>query len=361
VETRNGSIDAFRVIAIWAVICVHSEPFMAATFDPNVRIYGEWLNQCVRVATPFFFLAAGYFFAVSLSRGATAGPLAARRIQRLILFFSFWSIVYILAPVEAYLQAPDAGYWSAVRVMISHSSSLHFFLSGSKFHLWFLTALSCALVLLAAACRLRLERGLMGLAIVLFFLGLLGGAYKATLIGLDLGINTRNGPFFSTIFVVTGFLIHRLGLQVTWRQALSLIALGVALRILELLWITGRYHTSPSDIDYLLGTYPFGVGIFTLLLTAQRLGEINWLVGLSRYSAGAYCAHMLVVELLGVRASAPGDPLWEIARPFAAFALTFALVASLGKVPLLRPVVTSALRHEGRRREQTAFAPRMMG
>jgi surface polysaccharide O-acyltransferase-like enzyme len=75
--------------------------------------------------------------------------------------------------------------------------------------------------------------------------------------------------------------------------------LGVVLRVLELLWITGRYHTSPSEIDYLLGTLPFSVGIFTLLLTAQRLGEINWLVGLSRYSAGAYCAHMLVVELFG--------------------------------------------------------------
>ena len=90
VGTRNHSIDAFRVIANWVVICVHTEPFMAARFGPEVRFFGELLNQFVRVATPFFFLASGYFFAVSLSRGAGAVPLAGKLIRRLIVFFLFW-------------------------------------------------------------------------------------------------------------------------------------------------------------------------------------------------------------------------------------------------------------------------------
>jgi surface polysaccharide O-acyltransferase-like enzyme len=339
-RTRNHSIDAFRVIANWVIICVHTAPFMAVPFSPEVRFFGALLNQFVRVATPFFFLAAGYFFAVSLERGAMAVPLARKLILRLMLFFAFWSIVYVLIPIDILFQMPEAGYWSAVRVMVSRSMSVRFFLNGTSIHLWFLPALSCALALLAAACRFRLERGLMGLAAALFLIGLVAGAYKATPIGFDLGMNTRNGPFFSTIFVVSGFMIQRLGLLPTLREAISLIVLGAALRILELLWITGQYGTSPSQIDYLLGTYPFGVGIFLLLLTTKRLGEIKWMVGLSRYSAGVYCAHGLMVALLRTRNPTLADPVWEIARPFAALALTFALVMSLAKVPKLRLVIT---------------------
>src|SRR5882757_1655156 len=339
-RTRIHSIDAFRAIANWAIICVHTVPFMVATFSPNVQFFVVLLNHFVRFATPFFFLAAGYFFAVSLERGAMAVPLARKLIKRLVLLFAFWSIVYVLVPIDILLDMPEAGYWSAVRVMMPRLISVRFFLNGTSIHLWFLPALSCALALLAAACRFRLERGLIGLSAALFLIGLAAGAYKATPIGLDLGMNTRNGPFFSTIFVVSGFMIHRLRLIPTLREAISLIVLGAALRILELLWITGQYGTSPSRIDYLLGTYPFGVGIFLLLLTAKRLGEIKWMVGLSRYSAGVYCAHGLIVALLRARHPVVAYPLWEIARPFAVLALTLALVMSLAKVPVLRPVMT---------------------
>src|SRR5579862_3026719 len=90
--SRNHSIDAFRVFAAWAVICVHTDPFTGPAFGPDVRLFGELLNQFVRVAVPFFFLASGYFYSVSLSRGEGPMPLAARLIRRLALFFLFWSV-----------------------------------------------------------------------------------------------------------------------------------------------------------------------------------------------------------------------------------------------------------------------------
>jgi surface polysaccharide O-acyltransferase-like enzyme len=339
-NVRNHSIDAFRVVANLGVICVHTGPFMGAAFDPGTRFYGELLNQFVRVATPFFFLAAGYFFGASLARGASALPLAAKLVKRLMLFFLFWSAVYVMAPIELYMAAPEAGYWTAVHIMVSRVLSPHFLLNGTKVHMWFLPALSISLALLAIACRFRLERWLMGLAIALYVVGLLAGAYKSTPLGFDLGMNTRNGPFFAAIFVVSGFMIYRRGLQVSLAWALGLIAGGVVLRIVELYWITGRYDTPPSGIDYLLGTYPFGVGIFFLMLSTKRLGEVGWMVRLSRYSAGVYCAHILIVELLKMKPPDPSDPLWEIARPFVALVLSFALVMSMSKVRVLRPVVS---------------------
>lgn len=338
--TRNHSIDAFRVIANWVIVCVHTAPFRGAGFSPDVRFCGELFNQFVRIATPFFFLTAGYFFAVSLSRGAEPLSLASKLIKRLLFFFVFWSVCYIAVPTDLLLRTPEAGYWAAVQVMIARTYSWHFLLNGNKVHLWFLPALSCALALLAAACRLRLERPFFWCAAALFLCGLLAGAYQATPVGLHFGLNTRNGPFFSTLFVASGFMIHRLDLQVSQRQALGLIALGVALRSIELLWISGRYGTAPSDIDYLLGTYPFGVGIFLILLKNRHLGEIRWMLSLSRYSAGVYCAHAFSVDLLMTMPLAVGDPFWEIARPFVALALTFALVMLLAKLPYVKSAMT---------------------
>jgi surface polysaccharide O-acyltransferase-like enzyme len=319
---------------------VHTKPFLAPTFDPGVLLFGALLSQSIRVAVPFFFMAAGYFFAVSLSRGAIAMPHAAKLIRRLALFLLFWSAVYIVVPIDVLFQAPGVGYWSAVRGMIHASRTIGFVLEGSKYHLWFLPALISALALLAVAVRLRLERSLIVFAVGLYLLGLIGGAYKSTPIGLDLGVNTRDGPFYGTIFVVSGFMIHRWNLKATLRQALGLVALGVALRAVELLWVSGKYNADLSEIDYLVGTYPFSIGIFMLLLNAKRLGEIKWLVWLSRYSAGFYCAHMLIVELLAGAPAMFGRPWWEIARPFIGFVLTFALVISLGRIRILRPVLT---------------------
>ena len=58
IASRNHSIDAFRVVANFGIVWVHAAPFLALTFDPEARFCGELLNQVVRVATPFFFLAA---------------------------------------------------------------------------------------------------------------------------------------------------------------------------------------------------------------------------------------------------------------------------------------------------------------
>ncbi len=315
---------------------------MTPGFGPRVKFFGELLNQFVRCATPFFFLAAGYFFAVSLARGAAPLPHAAKQIRRLAIFALFWSLVYVFLPIKRLLRAPDSGYWSAVLVVVRRAKQMPAALifNGSEAHLWFLPALGCALALLAIACHFRLERYFALLATGLFLFGLAGGAYEGTPIGIHLGINTRDGPFFSAIFVFTGFLIHALRVQVSARQALALVAFGVLLRILELLWVSGQYGASLNEVDYLLGTYPFGVGIFLWLLNGSRLGEVTWMVNLSRYSAGIYCAHMLFVNLLSARPLMVGNPLWEIARPFLILALTFVFVVTLARIRFLKPVLT---------------------
>lgn len=159
---RNHSLDAFRVIANWVIICVHTEPFMTPEFAAEVVFGGQLFNQFVRIATPFFFLTTGYFFAVSLSRGASPLKLAAVQIRRLAIFAAFWYSVYLLLPIHRLLKAPEGGYGSAVthelRRVLSHPVLTLF--HGTEIQLWFLPPLACAVALLGLACRFRLERPL---------------------------------------------------------------------------------------------------------------------------------------------------------------------------------------------------------
>ena len=340
VRARNMSIDAFRVVANVVIILVHTRPLMGPGFGGDTRLCGELINQFVRIATPFFFMASGYFFAASLSRGAEALAHAQRLIARLTLFFLFWSLVYICIPLEFWLKAPSVTYTEAVRAALLRAASPKFLLTGARVHLWFLPAMACALALLAAAVRVRRERALVVGALILYVVGLLAGAYKLTPIGFDLGFGTRNGPFLSTIFVASGFWLHRLRLELSTRQALTLIAVGTLMRCTEVYWITMHAPTQPSQMEYLMGTYPFAVGVFFLLLSSERLGKVRWMLWLSRYSPGIYCAHMMFVDYFNLRPLAVGNILWEIVRPVLILSLTVAVVLAMGKIPRLKAVVT---------------------
>lgn len=313
---------------------------MAPGFDPQVRFLGELLSQFVRVGTPFFFLTSGYFFSVSMSRGRPPLNVGVKLVRRLALFAIFWSCVYLLLPVGNLLKSPHPDYLTAVLSLTKGYMRPSVLVTGTAIHLWFLPAMACALILLAIAARFRLENYFAIPAGVLFLVGLAGGPYAATPMGIPLGMNTRNGPFFSSIFVFTGYLLHKHGVSLSLRAAYAFILTGIALRLAELYWLTTNYGVHPGKVDYLLGTYPFGVGIFVWVLNSPRLGEKQLLVRLSRYSPGVYCAHLLFVDLLTATPLFVGSPLWEVTRPLLILGLTFAWVILLAQVRVLRPVVT---------------------
>jgi len=340
-SNRYRSIDAFRVIANVAIVWVHTCPFITPDFGPQVRFFGELLNQSVRGAVPFFFLASGYFFSSSVSRGTPALNVGVKIVRRLALFAIFWSSIYILLPIGKLLQPPYPDYATAVLGMIHDSLRPSVVLTGTFVHLWFLSALICAIVLLTIASTYRLEKYFAVLVAALFLIGLAGSAYKPSPFGIPIAIhNTRDGPFYSSLFVFTGYFLHKYGMLLSLRTAYILILCGIALRVTELYWLMTCCDVRADKVDFLLGSYPFGVGVFVWLLNSPRLGENRWLVRLSRYSPGVYCAHMLFLSLLSATPLFLGSPLWELTRPFLILGLTFAWVAILARVPLLRPVIT---------------------
>ncbi|MGL4504279.1 MAG: acyltransferase family protein, partial [Aeromonas sobria] len=210
---RISSIECGRVLAILAVMTIHVSPF-ANPFNPALWGGESWLwlsgtiNQLCRFAVPLFFLCAGYFLQPRLSREAPL-TVAWRYCRPLLLLWLVWSLVYLLVPFNP-LDAVQQGYLASLRGQwqFQLAAPLNGWLVGGMIHLWFLPALIMAVTLLALCYRLGRPALALWLGLGLYLLALLGGSYAKPLLGAEWLLLTRNGPFFSLLFVALGALLR---------------------------------------------------------------------------------------------------------------------------------------------------------
>ena len=235
-DKRIASIDSIRVLAIIAVIYLHS-------MSLNINEYKEGLskllaivtNDGVRFAVPFFFLAAGYFFGKKIRSGIAAGQLFILYIRRLLRILVFWSIIFFFIPMNL-RQVSEKGlmgvlYEKAHYWIIDHPGKL--LLEGTSSHLWFLISLIIALAILTLMISYGLDNQILLVSLSLYIFGLLGGSYSLTPLGFRFFFHTRNGPFFSTIFVAGGWWLSQDKFYIKASTACAISAAGFLLHSIE--------------------------------------------------------------------------------------------------------------------------------
>lgn len=320
-----------------AVVLIHVPPPAPA---------GRWLRPLAELGVPYFFVVSGYFLGLGRRRGGDAPPgLPAVRamLTKVLSLYALGCLVYALVPLDWLSPLRQGELLSASRATLTESVSasraapLTRLFDGPPggFHLWFLPALACGAGLLALAVRARQERALSVLASALFVLGLLGGRYADTPLGLALGVNTRNGPFQSTLLVTAGYLLATRGLplraspRARWRGPLVL-ALGLLLLGVESAWLRAQVATLPDA--YSVAVLPLGVGAFLCFHDLPRLpGRVERAaLALGGATLGVYLWHVLLrvplASLLGALRLHPRDgatPTWGFV---ALFAVTAGLV-----------------------------------
>lgn len=344
----HPGLDALRVPAILAVICLHTEPFM---FSTDYRAELGWdlvyflVHNLTLFAVPFFFCAAGYFYGVRQRR--TGAPLATlgRMAARLLPAFLLWCVVYAvscsgcLKGSGSPLANALANAWTNTGDVFRHAAAdpVGFWLHGEMYHLWFLTSLVTAASLVALLVRLGLGRLVLPLGLALYLVGLCGQAYGELPWTPEVTWNTRTGPCFGTLFFGLGHAFSG-GYRLTLRQGLALAALGLGLQLTETITLDLRYG-APVE-HYYLGTAFMAAGVFAagLALTDNGRGlALPALARLGSLTMGVYLAHPLVIELLRDVEWALGDlePVNAV-FPLLVYAATLPLVLVLGRTPLLR-------------------------
>ncbi len=91
----NPTIDILRIIAILAVICIHTTTrTLEASSNDIVRLpWTYFLNQSLRFAVPMFFFISGFVLELQYVHNNYMQYIT-KRIRRIFIPYIFWSIIY---------------------------------------------------------------------------------------------------------------------------------------------------------------------------------------------------------------------------------------------------------------------------
>ncbi len=108
---------------------------------------------------------------------------------------------------------------------------------------------------------------------------------------------TRNGPFFSTLLVVFGYLIREKQWLWSRNNTIRLILLGMALHFGEAYWLM-QYDVAFNSNDFLFGTVIWSLGVFMWLLVHPNFGNMPWVFKWAPSVLGVYVSHLLVIIVM---------------------------------------------------------------
>ena len=331
---RINRIDSFRTAAILAVICIHTKPFLIPD-SPSLpyKLSGILINQGGRFAVPFFLIISGYLFGCKLIQGVDPIELGKRYSSKILPIFFFWDFVYLLSPaltddvLKYGVLRPI--YWNA-RNLIRNPLDLVF--QGTKLHLWFMVSLLLALWSLAFMVHLNVRlRNVFAFSFALYCLGLLGGSYATTPIGINLHFNTRNFIFLSMLCVAIGWALSQHHVKFNYRFAVILIGFGFAAHMAEAYFLWKYWQVDPTKNDYLIGTIFFATGVAILSLIKTKNDTETIFSRFGRYTLGIYGGHYVFVDMLEpVRHYMPIG-LWQIVFPVLVYALSLTAAIALSR------------------------------
>ena len=199
-------IDLFRMVAAFLAVAIHTYPLSSVSAELNfimVHVFG-------RIVVPFFIMTTGYFlFPKYFDRSRQSFDAIFRFIRKIGLLYIGATLIYL--PVSIY-----AGYYSGENVLFIFFQNL--VIDGTFYHLWYLPAVilgALIVYILSRKCSLRLT---FSVSIILFIIGMFGDSYYGLTVnipflhtayetGFQVFSYTRNGLFYTPVFLVMGALI----------------------------------------------------------------------------------------------------------------------------------------------------------
>lgn len=302
--TRNYSIDFFKCLAIFGVVCIHTHTFRdtAVPFG-NGETWAFIIDTIARFSVPFFFAASGYLFAMKLQRTDDTFAYFKRYTGKLISLLAVWFAFYWVydfikmlttsngtmseqkAELTAYFQ--DTFQWRTLLDGISYT----------QFQLWFMFALIFSIIIIYAAYRLRLMKVTLLVGLILNLIGLLGQSY-GSLFHVTMEETTRNGIYFGLFYTALGAcfglyekqIVHAVkGISV--RNIGLIVVAAFALQLAERSII--HYGMDLPQGEYFISTIPLTIALLVLTLKARNIGKHRYVGIVAKNIVGIYLVHTL--------------------------------------------------------------------
>jgi surface polysaccharide O-acyltransferase-like enzyme len=339
---RLQTVDVFRVLAILAVIALHTAAHEGPGAVGTAFDAATFFNQVERFAVPLFFILSGYFWSAKCQGGSDYLACSLALARRVLVLFLVWCAVYFLVAEADHVRRlgmPGAfALWTA-RLAAMRGGYVTLLLQGAKVHLWFLPALALAALISGVLLAHGQARVLAVLAIVLYLIGLAGKAYADTPLGFHTAFNLRNGPFFSLPMFVTGHALRLAGPRPSWSAAGALLALcGLMLQMGEVGLLHRGFGTGMAQ-DFTAGTWLFGLGVSMVALSDLRWARVPALAALGPLVLGIYASHYLFVDGLHAVHGIDAGPAGGLRYVVLVFLLSLSFTWALSRVPVARRAV----------------------
>jgi hypothetical protein len=318
---RLPVLNTFSTLCLFYIIFVHTT-YECIIFLTNGG-FSNWklldvdgihliADQGGRFAIPFFFLTVGFYYGKALQRGANPFTFLILYGKKLLYIFFVWSLIYAVIPTNFIYKFIKFGMLNSIYGQLKYTydwamnNKLDFVLNGTKPHLWFLIACLTGLAISSFFCKHRIDRFLIPFGIGLYLIGLMGGSYSTSPIGLSLPLNTLNvKPLFSTIFIAVGrwFSMYHKKNKIL---ALSLFFGGAVMHFAEIFFLKKMYNFEALGHEFLIGTAFWGIGAFLLCLEYPDTGRNSIFERIGMLTLGIYVSHVVIIyALMPIGALAP--------------------------------------------------------
>lgn len=303
---RIYSIDSMRILAMVFVVTIHTDLFR------GVGTYGNVVNFVIdssaRFAVPFFFMTAGYFFALKTAR---RDPIAyfinrAATISSIYVFGLLLTAPVFLAGTAVREGTGEQDITSViVQRLFEFGSPLELIYYGNSVSeiLWFLPALLFSLALICLFARANMTNYLLPVSLGFHIIGLLGASYTMF---VDIPFEIRDTLFFGFFYTSLGYYLYSHDWQPNSDRSAIYLGATVLFGALHLAerYVLGYILTGESVFQsvytssYTIATALFTVSLFAFLLSRPNLGKSTPLPSWGRYAVGVYVAHPAVLFIL---------------------------------------------------------------
>jgi surface polysaccharide O-acyltransferase-like enzyme len=318
--------DALRLIAIFAVVCIHAFDYPGVDHSPT----GDAVLVVSRFAVPFFFIASGFFMGRSAFQGTAAQ--AARIALRLSVIWLFWITVYLAI---SYARTGEIlQFWHA-------RTLLTLVVQGySAYHLWFIPSL-----MMSSVCVLMAKR-LFGWTVCLV-LAICSYAVGFALINYlrfpdpytHHTIASAERTAFGFALVMGGYwlsAVRRLpGLQVS----IWILLFGLCGQFIEVYLGHAITEKPVAELEFVFSTAVFAAGAFLVALQLDLHSMPLALRLSSRYVLGIYCVHLLFIKIIMTYAHVQSTTFTLAVIAVLSFTLSAATAVAIGFIKPLRRLV----------------------
>lgn len=226
---QNKSLNQIKFLASIFVVLIHTSAFRYV--NKTGYVFDFIVDTISRFGVPIFFSISGYFLYSKYKTGGTSYWL---NYVKKILWLHLWVGMIYLA-VTFFDVKIKGGIIPPSFFNLKHQFN-SFLYGGLHFHLWYLSALAFAITVLFFASKVKLEKPLFFISLILNIAGTFGNTEIYAPLG-HIGFPSRNGLFFALPYVMMGYYIAQKDLaeKIKWEKnkLFKIILFFIILQIIE--------------------------------------------------------------------------------------------------------------------------------